>query len=268
MRGTFSNPVLSQSVFNRVGYASGTATMTVQGTAIKTLVLVAILMATAAFTWTQTISFVEAAKDTAGVVPHAHVVGNPYLFVFGGLIGGSIFALITWLFPRSSPWTAPCYAGFEGLALGGISALFEGIYPGIVLNAVGLTLGVLITMLVVYAAGIIRVTERFQMMVMSAGGAIMLVYFVTMVMNWFGVPTPYIHSGLSAGRAGLISVGFSIVCVVVASLYLLLDFEFIKQNAERGAPRYMEWYSGFGLLLTLVWLYIEILKLLAKLRRR
>ena len=269
MRGSFSNPVFSESIFNRVGYGTTAATMTVRGTAVKTLVLLAILLATASFTWSQTLAMAElASTDTAGAVPHFQVVGNPIVFIMIGGIGGLILGLITSFVPRISPFTAPCYAGCEGLFLGGVSAWFESVYPGIVLNAVGMTLGTFATMLVVYGFRIITVTDRFRMIITGAIGAICLVYFATMILNMFGVPMPYLHSGLSAGRAGLISVGFSIFVVVIATLSLLLDFDFIERGAQNSAPKYMEWYAGFGLLVTLVWLYLEILQLLAKLRDR
>jgi uncharacterized YccA/Bax inhibitor family protein len=269
MPASMSNPVFRETIFDRAHQDAPASTMTVQGTAIKTMILLAILLATAAFTWSQTLAPASLADETSNVIPHFQVVGNPIIYVILGLVGGLIFALITTFVPRISPWTAPCYAACEGLALGGISAFFESVYPGIVLDAVALTLGTLATMLAVYAFRIITVTDKFRMMVVAATGAIAIVYFATWILNMFGVPMPYLHaSGLSGGRGGLISIGFSVVVVVVATLNLLLDFDFIERCARQGAPRYMEWYSGFGLLVTLVWLYLEILRLLSKLRDR
>jgi uncharacterized YccA/Bax inhibitor family protein len=164
--------------------------------------------------------------------------------------------------PRISPWTSPIYAVLEGLALGGISAVFEYIYPGIVLQAVTLTMGVLVFMLMLYASGMVTVSEKFKVAVIAATGAIALTYLVTILLGFFGITVPYIHG------SGVIGIAFSVFVVVIASLNLLLDFDLIAQNAARGAPKYMEWYCGFGLLVTLVWLYLEVLRLLAKLRGR
>jgi uncharacterized YccA/Bax inhibitor family protein len=269
MPATLRNPVFKETIFDRAHDVQAGSTMTVQGTAIKTMVLLGILLLTAALTWSQTLAPTSLADETTGVASHFQVVGNPTHFIIGGGLVGMIFAFITIFFPRISPWTAPCYAACEGFALGGISAMFEKIYPGIVLDAVGLTFGTLAMMLGIYAFRIITVTNRFAIIVTSATGAIFLVYVVTGILQMFGVPMPYLHaSELPGGRGGLISIGISVVIVVVATLNLLLDFDFIEQSVRRGAPRYMEWYSGFGLLVTLVWLYIEMLDLLSKLRDR
>ncbi len=257
MPATLSNPALSETIFDRVRHEDRAlpATMTVQGTAIKTLALVAILLIAAAFTWSQVM-----AQEAAGQFGVA--LSTVYLLMIIGAIGGFILAIVTCFVPRISPFTSPVYAACEGLLLGGVSAFFETVYPGIVLEAVGLTVGVLVILLVMYATRVIRVTPKFAAMVISATAAIALLYLVEMVLRMFGVVVPYIHD---AGPVGII---FSLVVVGIAALNLVLDFNFIEQNANRGAPRYMEWYSGFALLLTLVWLYLEILNLLAKLRSR
>ena len=157
-------------------------------------------------------------------------------------------------------FTAPIYAALEGLVLGAISAVFETMYPGIVIQAVGLSVGVLAVMLFVYGTGIIRATERFRIGVVAATGAVCLVYLVELVLSMFGIRLPFIH------ESGVVGICFSLVVVVIAALNLILDFDFIERGAEQQAPKYMEWYGGFSLLVTLVWMYLEILRLLAKLR--
>jgi len=219
--------------------------MTLQGSVVKTAILVAILLVTAAYTWSQ-----AAAGNTTVA----------YGLLIGGSIGGFITALVTIFIPKVSPFTAPIYAAFEGLVLGAISAVFETMYPGVVIQAVGLSIGVLVVMLFVYGTGIIRVTEKFKIGVVAATGAVFLVYLVSMVMSLFGVKMPFIHD------TGIVSIVFSLVVVVIAALNLVLDFDFIEQGVNQQAPKYMEWYGGFSLLVTLVWMYLEILRLLAKLR--
>src|SRR5262249_38119916 len=162
--------------------------------------------------------------------------------------------------PRGAPFTAPIYAALEGLVLGALSALFEAMYPGIVIQAVGLSVGVLAVMLFVYGTGIIRATEKFKIGVVAATGAVGLVYLVDIVLSLFGTRLPFIH------ESGMVGIGFSLVVVVIAALNLILDFDFIEQGARLQAPKYMEWYGGFSLLVTLVWMYLEILRLLAKLK--
>jgi uncharacterized YccA/Bax inhibitor family protein len=156
----------------------------------------------------------------------------------------------------------PVYAAFEGLLLGGISAMYEQRYEGIVINAVALTFGTLAALLLAYRAGLVRATENFKLGIFAATGGIALVYLISMVMGFFGRSIPYIH------ESGLIGIGFSLFVVTIAALNLVLDFDFIERGAELGAPRYMEWVGAFGLLVTLVWLYLEILRLLAKLQDR
>jgi uncharacterized YccA/Bax inhibitor family protein len=176
------------------------------------------------------------------------------------LLGGFAMALVTAFFPKASPVTGPIYAGLEGLALGGISSLVEKAYQGIVLQAVELSVGVLAIMLFLYGVGLIRATERFKMGVVAATGAVCLVYLVGFVMSFFGAAIPYIHS------SGPIGIGFSLVVVVIAALNLILDFDFIEKGVQNQAPKYMEWYGAFTLMVTLVWMYLEILRLLSKMR--
>jgi uncharacterized YccA/Bax inhibitor family protein len=245
-----ANPALNDKTFSQFGAGfahEASDVMTLQGTVFKTGFLLAILTAAGAITWKMTY------QNPAGAYP----------WLIGGLIGGLIFGLITAFKPTASPYTAPVYAACEGLFLGAISALFEQMYPGIVVQAVGLTFGTLAALLIAYTSRLIKPTENFKLGIAAATGAIFLVYMVSMVMNMFGsTGIGFIHD------SGPIGIGFSVVVVVIAALNLVLDFDFIETGVERGAPKYMEWYGAFGLLVTLVWLYLEILRLLAKLRQR
>ncbi len=242
-----SNPALNDRIFRGVPYASG-ETMTLQGTVNRTGILLLCAMATAAWTWHLAMS----PESAAAVVP----------LMWVGLLGGLVFALVTSFKPAWSPVTAPIYALLEGLALGGISAAFEVRFPGIPIEAVCLTFGTLLVLLLAYSARIFRVTQKFRLGVVAATGAIMLFYVVEMVLGLF-----HIHLGAVNG-SGAIGIGFSLVIVGVAALNLVLDFDFIERGAMAGAPKYMEWYGAFGLMVTLVWLYLEMLRLLAKLQRR
>jgi uncharacterized YccA/Bax inhibitor family protein len=179
-----------------------------------------------------------------------------------GIIGGLIVALVTVFKQTWAPVTAPVYGLLEGLAIGGISAMFEAQYPGIVIQAVALTFGTCLVLLLAYKSRLIQATENFKLGVVAATGAIALIYFVSFILRMFGVHMPYIHG------SGLIGIGFSIAVVTIAALNLVLDFDFIERGVQTGAPRYMEWYGAFGLMVTLIWLYIEILRLLSKLRSR
>jgi uncharacterized YccA/Bax inhibitor family protein len=182
--------------------------------------------------------------------------------MIGGGIGGFIVAIITIFKKTWAPFTTPIYAILEGLLLGGLSAFIESMYPGIVLQAVALTFGTLFSLLFAYKSGLIRATENFKLGVVAATGGIALIYLVSFILGMFGTSIPFIHEN------GLMGIGFSAFVVVIAALNLVLDFDFIETGAAKGAPKYMEWYATFGLLVTLVWLYIEILRLLTKLRSR
>lgn len=240
------NPALSSKSFEGLATYETSSAMTVEGTATRTALLLAVVVAAASVTWKQ---FAEQ---------------NPIVstLMMGGLTVGLITAIIT-IFKKSwAPITAPIYATAEGLFLGGLSAFFETRYPGIAFQAVGLTFGTLFGLLLAYRTGIIRATENFKLGIFAATSGICLVYFVGFIMSFFGAGIPYIH------EAGMIGIGFSLFVVVIAALNLVLDFDFIEQGAAHGAPKYMEWYGAFGLLVTLIWLYIEILRLLAKLNSR
>jgi uncharacterized YccA/Bax inhibitor family protein len=243
------NPALNEKTFERFygETAADSGAMTVQGTAWKTLILLGMCAGTACFTWTRV-----ANGDFATAMP----------LVLAGLIGSLIAGLATAFKPTWAPVTAPIYALLEGLLLGGISGVFEQRYPGIVLQAISATFGTLFALLMAYQSGLIRATENFKLGVFAATGGIAVVYLVSILMNLFGYSVPYIHG------SGWIGIGFSLFVVVIAALNLVLDFDFIEEAAQRGAPKNLEWYGAFGLMVTLVWLYIEILRLLGKLNSR
>jgi uncharacterized YccA/Bax inhibitor family protein len=184
----------------------------------------------------------------------------PFLWI--GLFGGLIFALITTFKKTWAPVTAPIYALLEGLALGGISAVFELRFPGIAMQSVGLTFGTMFVLLLAYRSGLIPVTQKFRLGIVAATGAIMLFYVAELLLGFFGVRFASING------SGIVGIGFSIVIVIVAALNLVLDFDFIESGVQARAPKYMEWYSAFALMVTLIWLYLEILRLLSKVRSR
>jgi len=242
-----SNPALSAQTF-RTGVAGYGDTMTVAGAVNKTGILTLCLVATAAWTWNRFLH--SPSPETA--LP---------LVTIGG-IGGLIVALVTIFKKQWSPVTAPLYALLEGLILGGASAMFELRFPGIAMQAVALTLGVLISMLLAYRSGLIRVTDKLRLGIVAATGGIFVFYLVSFILGFFGF-----HFSVING-SGPIGIGFSVVVVIVAALNLVLDFDLIESGARAGAPKYMEWYGAFALMVTLIWLYFEILRLLAKFRSR
>jgi uncharacterized YccA/Bax inhibitor family protein len=183
-------------------------------------------------------------------------------YVFGAVILALVAGLATSFKPTWSPYTAPAYALFEGVFLGAISGFFDAMYPGIAIQAVLLTCATFLCLLLAYRSGLIKATENFKLGIVAATGAIALIYLVSMVLGFFGIQIPLIHGN------GIVGIIFSLVVVVIAALNLVLDFDFIEQGEANAAPKYMEWYASFGLLVTLVWLYIEILKLLVKLSSR
>jgi len=182
-----------------------------------------------------------------------------------GALGGLVVAIATISRPSWSPFTAPLYAALEGVALGGLSSIISAMkpqYAGLPQQAVALTCGTLFFMLVIYATGLIRVTPRLTAAIVAATGAICLVYLASMLLGLFGVAMPIIHQSTGLG------VAFSVFVVGLAAFNLLLDFDFVEKGARAGLPKYMEWYGAFGLMVTLVWLYLEILQLLRKLQDR
>jgi uncharacterized YccA/Bax inhibitor family protein len=239
------NPVLSSETFGRRELVAGAELMTIQGTVNKTGFTLLITLCAAFFVWQR------------------FFAGFPVQgYMMAGAIGGLIVALITVFNKKAAPITTPLYGALEGLFLGGISAVFEVQYPGIVLNAVGLTFGVFFALLFVYKSGLIPVTQNFRLGLAAATGGVFLLYLVNMIMGFFGARIGFIH------EAGLIGILFSLFVVGIAAFNLVLDFDFIEHGAEMGAPKVMEWYGAFGITVTLVWLYIEILRLLAKLQGR
>ena len=243
-----ANPALNDKTFTGLPRVTDTRTMTIQGTVNKTALLLLLVLFSSSWIWNLYFS----TGDPAAVIP----------WVLGGLISGFIVALLTVFKKDWAMVTAPMYSLLEGLALGGISAIFEARFPGIVIQAVGLTFGTLFCLLMAYKSGMIKVTENFKLGVVSATGAIALFYVVSLLLGMFGISIPFIHG------SGIIGIGFSLFVVAIAALNLVLDFDFIENGAARGVPQYMEWYAAFGLIVTLVWLYIEILRLLSKLRSR
>jgi uncharacterized YccA/Bax inhibitor family protein len=261
-----SNPVLNDQVF-RIEDRSVSTVMTLEGTATKTLVLLGIAVVVAAIVWSQTMTALQIEEavtiENAGRIKSLSVVpGLVWAYFLLGLVGGLIVALITCFKVRWSPVTAPTYAALEGLFLGAFSAMFQYMYPGIVLQAVVLTFGIFAALLLAYRLRLVRATENFKLGEIAAPAGILLVYLVSFVLGLFGVPMPFLH------ETGWLGIGFSLFVVVIAALNLVLDFDFVENGVAHGAPKYMEWYAGFGLLVTLIWLYIEIVRLLAKLRSR
>jgi uncharacterized YccA/Bax inhibitor family protein len=239
------NPALREDVFTATRYDGG-GTMTVQGTVNKTALLLVLALATATASWVLGTS------------------GGPGLggWAIGASLVGLVVAIATIVRPRWSPVTAPIYALVEGVVLGLVSMLFEARYPGIAIQAVALTFGVLGAMLLLYRTGVIKVTQRFRAGVLAATLGIAVVYLVALVLGLFGVQVSLLYDASPLG------ILISLVIVVVAALNLVLDFDLIDRGSRAGAPAYMEWYAAFGLLVTLVWLYLELLRLLARLRER
>ncbi len=241
-----SNPALNDKVFD-LGRSTGDV-MTVNGTVNRTGILLCLLMFTAIFSWDRAYSAVNP--------------GELYPWLIGSGIAGFVVALITVFKKTAAPITAPIYAAIEGILLGMLSAFYEMQFPGLVFQAILLTFGTLFALLMAYRSGVIKATENFKLGVFAATGGIGLIYLTTFILSFFGLSIPYIHG------SGTIGILFSLFVVVIAALNLVLDFDFIERGAERGAPKYMEWYAAFGLLVTLIWLYIEMLRLLSKLRSR
>jgi uncharacterized YccA/Bax inhibitor family protein len=249
------NPALNQNTFLDVstgqlvsGAGAGAGTMTLNGTVNKTGMMLLMLVATAAYTWS-----LYSPENPGAVLPWMLVGG----------IGGFIVALVTVFKKTWVPVTGPLYALLQGLFVGGVSAMFESRFPGIVVQAVMLTIGVLASLLLAYKSGLIKATENFKLGVVAATGGIALLYLVQIGANLLGFQgMGFIHD------ASWMGIAFSGFVVVIAALNLVLDFDFIESGVEAGAPKFMEWYGAFGLVVTLVWLYLEILRLLSKLQSR
>ncbi len=240
------NPVLRSSVYEKAmsaaGLSSGSEVMTLDGAVNKIGMLLFIVVATSLYTYTTTITG----------------EGGLGLTIFGAF-AAFILAIITSFSPQRAPITAPLYAAFEGLFLGGISAYFELRYPGIIFQSIGLTMGIFAAMLAIYKFRIINVTNNFRLGVMAATGGVAIFYLGMMILQMFGIYLP------SFG-GGLFGIGISLFVIGIASMNLVLDFDFIEQGVEAEAPKFMEWYGAFGLMVTLVWLYVEVLRLFARSR--
>jgi uncharacterized YccA/Bax inhibitor family protein len=235
------NPVLRPQSFSA---AQGAGQMTINGTINKTGFLLLLAMASASYVWSLTLSNPQGAQG----------------WMILGVVGGFIAALVCAFNPKSAPFISPVYAVLEGLFLGGISAAYNAQYPGIVFQAVLGTFGVMLSMLFVYRTGLIKVNQKFLLGIVSATAGICLIYFFGFILSFMGI-------NLGIFGNGIMGIGFSAVVVVIASLNLVVDFFFIEQNANASAPKYMEWYGAFSLMVTLVWLYLSILRLLGKLNR-
>lgn len=243
-----SNPALATNPFSGgFGLVAESNAMSVRGTINKTAILLMLVLLPGAWVWRQFEMFGQGAIQT---------------WITIGLFGGLIFSLAT-IFKKSwAPMTAPLYAVMQGLFLGGISGIFEKSFPGIVVQAVSLSMATLLVMLAAYQGGWIRPTERFKWGIIAATGGIALVYFASIILSFFHINVPFINGN------GLISILFSVFVVGIAALNFILDFDFIEQGSRGGVPKYMEWYGAFALMVTLIWLYIEILRLLAKINSR
>jgi len=237
-----SNPVFQEKVLQRESYkmdAIGQEKMTVKGAINKSLLLFLIMMVTVFISYS---------------------IPNQF-FLFGGAIGGLIIVIIASFKPALSPYLAPAYALAEGFFVGTITAIYASRFEGIVFHAVSLTISMLLLMLIIYRLQIIKVTEKFKAGVIMATGAVAMVYILSFALSFFGINMPYLHEG------GTLGILISVVIIGVAAMNLLLDFDSFEKGQEYGAPKYMEWFSAMGLLITLVWLYIEFLRLLSKLNR-
>ncbi len=248
------NPALNQNTFLDVGSGDlvsrdASQVMTLNGTVNKTGFLLLLVVASAAYTWNMYTG------------PESLPAMMPYLW--GGMLGGLALALVTVFKKTWAPVTAPLYALVKGLFVGTVSVWFEARFPGIVMQAVMLTMGVLAALLLASKSGLFKATENFKLCVVAATGGIMLLYVVQIGAQLMGFQgMGFIH------QSGTFGILFSLFVVVIAALNLVLDFDFIESGVEAGAPKYMEWYGAFGLTVTLIWLYLEILRLLAKLQSR
>jgi len=242
-----SNPALGDKTFQNLQPAlAAEGRMTINGTINKTLILLVLTLVPAAWVWDK---FYKGGAEAVSS------------WIMVAVIAGLVVAMATIFKKTWAPFTAPLYAVIEGVVIGGISAIAEAQFQGIVFQAASLTFGTLLALLVAYRTGMIKVTERFRLGVVAATGGIFVVYLISIVLGFFGINVPFIHSG------GTIGILFSLFVVVIAALNLVLDFDFIERGSAEGAPKYMEWYGAFGLIVTLIWLYIEFLRLLTKLRQ-
>lgn len=243
-----ANPALKPETFAqyRTTYTGQSQeAMTLNGVVHKAALMLLFLVGVAGVTW----KFFFAGQ-----------IQLAYTLMMGGLIGNVIVGLVTIFKKEWAPYTALPYAMLEGLTLGGISAFFEMRFPGIVMQAVGATFGTLFCLLAAYRSGLIKATENFKLGVVAATGGICMLYLVNIILGFFGVQMPFIH------ESGALGIAFGVFVVIIAALNLVLDFDFIESGVEMRAPKFLEWYAAFGLMVTLIWLYLEILHLLARLQ--
>ena len=238
-----SNPVFNNKSWQNVSF-SQEMPMTLQGTINKTFISLLLVIVSALYTWD---IYMQG--------------GNVQGIMIGGFIGGFVLAMTTIFKNDWAKFTVPLYALFEGAALGGLSAIFEVSYPGLPMQAVALTFGTFAVMLIAYKAGFIRATEKFRSIITAAIGGIFFVYILSWVMSMFGTSS-FIYGN------SLMSIGFSVLVAGIAAFSLILDFDFIEKGVMQGIPKNQEWMGAFGLLVTLIWLYIEILRLLSKISSR
>jgi len=241
--GQSSNPVLGKNALTRVYNEAGEGQMTINGTVNKMIISLLLVVLTSVLSWKYAMS------------------GGGMTLMYVGLFGGLVAAFVTIFKPTLAPITTPIYALLEGLFLGTISAFFNSMFPGIVIQAVGLTFGVAFVLLIAYRTGIIKATAGFKRGIIVATGGVAVFYIVSIIGSFFG-------GGINLFSMGLLGIGIQLVIVVIAALNLILDFDIIEKSAAAGAPKAMEWYGAFGIMVTLIWLYLEILKLLALLSRR
>jgi uncharacterized YccA/Bax inhibitor family protein len=239
--GKSSNPALNKKIFDNALERSTDEVMTINGTVHKTFLLLLLVIVSASLTWKMVLT--------------GAAVGT---WIAIGGIGGFITAIVTIFNKKLSPYLSPLYALLEGLFLGGISAFFAEAFTGlIIIQAVVLTFGILFTLLFAYRTGLIKATSGFKRGVIAATGGVALLYVATWILQIFGINVAFMHDG------GLLSIVISLVIIVIAALNLILDFNFIEEGAKAGAPKYFEWYAAFGLIVTIIWLYLEILRLLS-----
>ncbi|TMG70219.1 MAG: Bax inhibitor-1/YccA family protein [Chloroflexi bacterium] len=235
------NPVLRGNTFE--GLSTTGERMTIDGTVNRSFALVAILLVGAGIS----------------------IITSPGLAILGAVVG-FVLALVTVFKKEWSPVTAPLYALAEGVFLGGFSVIFEAEYPGIVIPAVSLTVAIFIAFLLIYRTHLIRVTDKLRIGIVAATGGVVLLYLADLVLNLVGVHVSYLNEAVAG--SGLLGIAVNVLVIGIAAFNLLLDFDFIERGVAAAAPKYMEWYAAFGLLVTLVWLYVEVLRLLARARRR
>jgi uncharacterized YccA/Bax inhibitor family protein len=236
--GQSSNPALGKNALTRVYNEAGSGQMTINGTVNKMIISLLLVILAAYFSWDRALA------------------GGGSAFIYGGAIGGFVVALITIFKPQWAHITTPIYSLLQGLFLGSISAYFNAMIPGIVFQAIGLTFGVAFALLFAYRTGLIKATPKFKRGIIAATGGVVIFYLVSIIGSFFG-------GGINLGSMGILGIGIQLVIVVIAALNLILDFDTIEKAAQAGAPKSMEWYSAFGIMVTLIWLYLEILKLLA-----